>query len=410
MNKRIYLIATMDTKAAEARFLREALEAKGLEVCLVDTGILKESPPDVSITQKDVLGEHAADAQRAKTRAEASVFMAEGLRRVLSGAYAAGQLHAVVSLGGSGGTTLASSAMHALPLGVPKVIVTTMASGNTLPYVQGEDILLINPVVDIQNLNFLTRHALSQAAAIVAGMLQTPLSHGESKPAVAITGFGVTTPCVDACVDMLEKAGYEVLVFHARGISGGKIMEKMIAEGHFAGVLDLTTSEIADEVGGGIYAVGAQRLRTASVMGIPYVVTPGALEMINLGSEETLTGAQRARVLYRHSPSSVKMRANREEMIRAADLFVERLGASQGNVRVMIASRGFSMVNAQGQIFYDPEADRAFIDTLMKKMPDRVPVTVMDAHHNDGAFAAACAGALLELIEKKKKQEKERSL
>lgn len=406
----VYLIATMDTKAKEARFLREALEAQGLSVCLVDTGILKESPPDVSITQRDVLGEHAAQAGRAKTRAEASVFMAEGLRRVLSGAYTAGRLCAAVSLGGSGGTTLASSAMHALPLGVPKVIVSTMASGNTLPYVQGEDILLLNPVVDIQNLNFLTCHALSQAAAIVAGMLQTPLLHEEGRSAVAITGFGVTTPCVDACVNMLEKAGYEVLVFHARGISGGKIMEKMIAEGHFAGVLDLTTSEIADEVGGGIYAVGRQRLRTAAEMGIPYVVTPGALEMINLGSEETLTAEQRARVLYRHSPSSVKMRANREDMLRAADLFVERLSASRGNVRVMIASRGFSMVNAEGQVFYDPAADRAFIDALCQRMPGHVPVTVMDAHHNDGAFAAACVNTLLELIEKKKNQEKERSL
>lgn len=395
----VYLIATMDTKAAEARFLRRELEALGLSVCLVDTGILKESPADADISQREVLG--GLSVEGAKTRAEASVMMTKGLCRVIGEAYAAGKLAAAVSLGGSGGTTLASAAMRELPLGVPKVIVSTMASGNTLPYVYGEDILLINPVVDIQNLNFLTRHALSQAAQIVAGMLKTPLSHEEGKPAVAITGFGVTTPCVDACVARLEQEGYEVLVFHARGISGGRIMEKMIAEGHFSGVLDLTTSEIADEVGGGIYAVGPQRLRTAAELGVPYVVTPGALEMINLGSEDTLTDAQRARVLYRHSPSSVKMRADREDMLRAAKVFVERLSGSRGNVEVLIPTRGYSMVNAEGKVFYDPQTDAAFAQAVSESMPAHVPVRLIDAHLNDAAFAALCTERLLALMKTK---------
>lgn len=397
---KIVLIATMDTKAAEARFLREALCRQGLAVCLVDTGILKESPRDADITQRQVLGSHADDVKRVKTRAEASVYMQEGLCRVIREAYDAGQLDAAVSLGGSGGTALASAAMHQLPLGVPKVIVSTMASGNTLPYVQGEDILLINPVVDIQNLNFLTCHALEQAAAVVAGMVKTSLTHSGNKPAVAISGFGVTTPCVDACVARLEAAGYEVLVFHARGVSGGRIMEKMIAEGHFAGVLDLTTSEIADEVGGGIYAVGPQRLRTAAERGIPYVVTPGALEMINLGSEDTLTDAQRQRVLYRHSPSSVKMRANAQELTRAARLMAERLGCAHGTAEVLIASRGWSSVNAAGQVFYDPEADRTFTEALQAEMPRSVPVRVLDLHHNDPAFASACVDRLLAMMRK----------
>ena len=394
MAAKVCLIATMDTKAKEARYLRDAMMVYGLEVCLIDTGILQESPSDVQVTQKVVLGEYADAVKKVKTRAEASKFMSEGLKRVICEKFEAGELDAVVSIGGSGGTTLACSAMHVLPLGVPKVVVSTMASGNTLPYVQGEDILLINPVVDIQNLNFLTCHALDQAAGIVASMVKVPLNHDSGKPAVAITGFGVTTPCVDACVEILEKAGYEVLVFHARGTSGGRIMEKMIAEGHFCGVLDLTTSEIADEVGGGIYAVGNQRLRTAAEMGIPYIVTPGALEMINLGSEETLTAEQKRRVLYRHSPSSVKMRADKQDMIRAAELFAERLGGHGENVEVMIASRGFSMVNREGQVFYDPEADAAFVDTLREKLTD-VPVTVMNCHHNDREFAEACANRLL---------------
>ena len=404
MQSYVWLIATMDTKAQEARYLRTELMSRGLKVKLIDTGILKESPDDVDITQKDVLGENADKIRLTKTRTEASKYMALGLCRVIKGVYGKGELAAVVSIGGSGGTTLASEAMRQLPIGVPKVIVSTMASGNTLPYVQGEDILLINPVVDIQNLNFLTRRALRNAAAIVQGMLSVPEMQDEDKPTIAITGFGVTTPCVDACVSQLEKAGYEVLVFHARGTSGGRIMEKMISEGVFAGVLDLTTSEIADEVGGGIYAVGEQRLRTAASMGIPYVVTPGALEMINLGSEDTLTEEQKQRVLYHHSPSSVKMRADKRDMRRAADLFAGRLADNSGNVAVLIAEKGFSSVNAAGQVFYDPEADQAFIEELKDKSDKTILIKTLDYHHNDQEFADECVKTLLDIISKKKER------
>lgn len=404
MQSYVWLIATMDTKAQEERYLRTELMSRGLKVKLIDTGILKESPDDVDITQKDVLGENADKIRLTKTRTEASKYMALGLCRVIKGLYGKGELAAVVSIGGSGGTTLASEAMRQLPIGVPKVIVSTMASGNTLPYVQGEDILLINPVVDIQNLNFLTRRALRNAAAIVQGMLSVPEMQDEDKPTIAITGFGVTTPCVDACVSQLEKAGYEVLVFHARGTSGGRIMEKMISEGVFAGVLDLTTSEIADEVGGGIYAVGEQRLRTAASMGIPYVVTPGALEMINLGSEDTLTEEQKQRVLYHHSPSSVKMRADKRDMRRAADLFAGRLADNSGNVAVLIAEKGFSSVNAAGQVFYDPEADQAFIEELKDKSDKTILIKTLDYHHNDQEFADECVKTLLDIISKKKER------
>ena len=404
MQSYVWLIATMDTKAQEARYLRTELMSRGLKVKLIDTGILKESPDDVDITQKDVLGENADKIRLTKTRTEASKYMALGLCRVIKGLYGKGELAAVVSIGGSGGTTLASEAMRQLPIGVPKVIVSTMASGNTLPYVQGEDILLINPVVDIQNLNFLTRRALRNAAAIIQGMLSVPEMQDEDKPTIAITGVGVTTPCVDACVSQLEKAGYEVLVFHARGTSGGRIMEKMISEGVFAGVLDLTTSEIADEVGGGIYAVGEQRLRTAASMGIPYVVTPGALEMINLGSEDTLTEEQKQRVLYHHSPSSVKMRADKRDMRRAADLFAGRLADNSGNVAVLIAEKGFSSVNAAGQVFYDPEADQAFIEELKDKSDKTILIKTLDYHHNDQEFADECVKTLLDIISKKKER------
>ena len=243
----VCLIATMDTKAAEARFLRARLERLGLTVTLVDTGILRPSPPTPrspsgSAGRAGGRGGQGQDPFRGGRLHDAR------LCRVVGELRAGGRLDAVVSLGGSGGTSMASAAMRTLPLGVPKVIVSTMASGNTLPYVQGEDILLLNPVVDIQNLNFLTTNALSRAAAIVAAMLAEPLAPQKERRAIAVSGFGGDHALRGRCVARLEKAGYEVLVFHARGMSGGRIMEKMIAEGHFAGVLDLTTSEIADEV------------------------------------------------------------------------------------------------------------------------------------------------------------------
>lgn len=296
---------------------------------------------------------------------------------------------------------MASAAMHELPLGVPKVVVTTMASGNTLPYVQGEDLLLINPVVDIQNLNFLTEYILRQAAAILNGMLCCKPLERKDKKAIAITSFGVTTPCVDRCTELLQKEGYEVLLFHARGTSGGKIMEKMIREGHFCAVLDITTSELADEVAGGIYAVGPQRLRGAPEMGIPYVVVPGALEMVNLGSEETLQPAQKARTLYYHSPSSVKMRADSAEMKELGDIFMERLQNSRrGMTKVIIPARGFSSVDMPGKVFYDPAANQVFINEVKYKMPDNVPVMVQDAHVNDQAFADVLVRELLRMIPK----------
>lgn len=284
---------------------------------------------------------------------------------------------------------------------MPKVVVTTMASGNTLPYVQGEDLLLINPVVDIQNLNFLTEYILRQAAAILNGMLCCKPLERKDKKAIAITSFGVTTPCVDRCTELLQKEGYEVLLFHARGTSGGKIMEKMIREGHFCAVLDITTSELADEVAGGIYAVGPQRLRGAPEMGIPYVVVPGALEMVNLGSEETLQPAQKARTLYYHSPSSVKMRADSAEMKELGDIFMERLQNSRrGMTKVIIPARGFSSVDMPGKVFYDPAANQVFINEVKYKMPDNVPVMVQDAHVNDQAFADVLVRELLRMIPK----------
>lgn len=404
MSKSVVLCSTMDTKAQEALFLKKELGIFGLKVKIVDMGMSKKSPTGVDITQAEVAGENLDKILSSRVRDEAIALMTKGLKRVVKELYATGNLDAIVSLGGSGGTTMASAAMHTLPLGIPKLIVTTMASGNTLPYVQGEDIVLLNPVVDVQNLNFLTEYMLAQAAAMVNGMLGTkPLITKNDKKAIAITCFGVTTPCVEYISERLEKKGYEVLIFHARGISGGKIMEKMIREGYFAGVLDITTTEVIDEVAGGMYPVGDDRLRGAVKMGIPYVVVPGALEMINLGTEASLTDAQKARVLYRHSPASVKMRADSLELAKAAEIFSERLSASfLGKTAVVIPLKGFDNVDSKGKVFWDVDADKAFIDRILETMPENVEVSLIDSHINDEAFAQYVLDKFLSKMEEGK--------
>ena len=362
-------------------------------------GMKKPSPPGVFITQAQVAGPYYEQIVSSNVRSEASAYMVKGLKQIVRQLYDEGQLDGIMAIGGSGGTTMASTAMHELPLGVPKLVVTTMASGNTLPYVQGEDVLLLNPVVDIQNLNFLTEYILRQAAAIINGMICCRPLERKAKKAIAITCFGVTTPCVDRCTELLQKEGYEVLIFHARGTSGGKIMEKMIAEGHFCAVLDITTTELADEVAGGIYAVGNRRLREAPAKGIPYIVVPGALEMINLGSEETLQPAQKARTLYYHSPSSVKMR----EMKELGEIFIDRLQNSRpGMTKVIVPAKGFSSVDMPGKVFYDPAANQIFINEIKYKMPGNVPVMVQDAHVNDQAFADVLVRELLRMMPKTK--------
>lgn len=399
--KTIILCCTMDTKSKEGLYLKEQLETFGHTVHIIDMGMKKPSPPGVFITQAQVAGPYYEQIVSSNVRSEASAYMVMGLKAIVAQLYACGQLDGIMALGGSGGTTMASAAMHELPLGVPKIVVTTMASGNTLPYVQGEDVLLLNPVVDIQNLNFLTEYILRQAAAVMNGMICCQPLERKAKKAIAITCFGVTTPCVDRCTELLQKEGYEVLIFHARGTSGGKIMEKMIAEGHFCAVLDITTTELADEVAGGIYSVGPGRLRGAPAKGIPYIVVPGALEMINLGSEETLLPAQRARTLYYHSPSSVKMRANGAEMKELGEIFVDRLQNSRpGMTKVIIPARGFSSVDMPGKVFSDPEANRIFINEVKYKMPGNVPVMVLDAHVNDQPFADVLVRELLRMMPK----------
>lgn len=402
--KKVLLCATMDTKATQAFFLKEEIEGYGHEVKIIDVGMRRESPPGVAYTQREVAGQYFRNLQASSTRTDASNYIRIGLVQIVRRLYREGQLDAFISVGGSGGAALACAAMHELPIGVPKIMVTPVAAGNVLPYTMGEDILMLNTVVDVQNLNFMSSYALRQAAGILDSMLRVGPPKRTGNKAIAMTSFGVTTPCVDRCVELLEAQGYEVIAFTSRGICGGKIMEKMIEEDHFCAVMDITTSELTDEVGGGIYNSGPQRLRGAVKKGLPYVVVPGALEMINLGPEDTLQPHQLKRTLYHHSPGSVKMRATAEEMGALGALFVERLSAPGGNVCVCVPLRGFSDVNRPGKVFYDPAADEVFIKAIKYKMPANVQTRFFDLHINDREFADQLVKQILKMIENKQYQ------
>lgn len=320
--------------------------------------------------------------------------MMEGLLSITQKLCREGNLDGMMSLGGSGGTTIASYAMQNLPLGIPKIIVGTMASGNTVPYVQGQDILLINSVADIQSINFLTEYILGQAAAVMCAMIDGPKIARHKKKAIGITGFGVTTPCVQRCKELLEEMGYEIVIFHARGVSGGKIMEKMIRERFFAGVLDITTTELADEVGGGAYAIGPERLRGGVETNIPYIVVPGALEMINIGPEEQLRPEQADKVRYLSQSEPSQNSCRQAGHAGAGRALRPQARDAAGNTRLVIPTQGFSEIDKAGNVFYDPETDAVFTSEVKAKMPPAGPC------HDKGLPSqrprlrrTACAGA-----------------
>jgi uncharacterized protein (UPF0261 family) len=311
----------------------------------------------------------------------------------------------VAGLGGGGGTAMIAAAMRTLPVGVPKLIVSTMASGNTAPYVGVKDLTLMSSVVDIAGLNPLSRLILANAAAAVAGMVATgrrgrigPVAQG--RPLVAATMFGVTTPAVTAIRDRLEGAGFDVIVFHATG-SGGRAMEGLVDDGFFAGVADVTTTEWCDEVVGGVLSAGPDRLGAAARAGIPQVVSVGALDMVNFGPIETVPERFRERTLYRHNDAVTLMRTTPEECEEIARRIASQLNRGAGPVVVVLPRRGVSAIDAVGKPFHDPDADRALFDTLRASLTPAIRVVEVDAHINDAAFAEVVSAELLAMLEKR---------
>jgi uncharacterized protein (UPF0261 family) len=394
----VLLLGTFDTKGDEYAYVRDRLVELGCEVVLVDAGILGEPtlPPDVSRAEvADAAGAELAELGRSLDRGVAVEAMGRGAAALLAPLYREGRFDGVMALGGSGGATIATHAMRALPLGVPKLLVSTVASGDMRTYVGESDITVMHSVVDVAGINRLSVRILGNAAAAMAGMVGADAGRIESsaRPFVGATMFGVTTPCVTRTRSLLEQRGYEVAVFSANG-TGGRTMESLMEQGVVNAVLDVTTTELADELVGGILSAGPERLETAGRLGLPQVVSLGALDMVNFGPAETVPERFEGRKLYRHSDSVTLMRTTPEECAEVGRVIARRLSGARGPCSVLVPLRGTSAISAEGRPFHDLEADRALFETLEEHLDQTVELVALDLHINDPEFATALAETL----------------
>lgn len=401
----VLLIGTLDTKGAEYAWVGDRIRSTGHEVLVMDLGVLSDPPFVADIPAKEVARAGGGDLhalRRAHDRGRAVSVMLEGARRLVPELYAGGHFQGVFGMGGGGGTSMITAAMRTLPVGVPKMMVSTMASGDTSDYVDVKDIAMMYSVVDIAGLNPLSKSILANAAHAVSGMVGNAVPvDGRDRPMIAATMFGVTTPCVTAVREALENAGFDVLVFHATG-SGGRAMEGLIDDGYFAAVVDVTTTEWADEVVGGVLSAGPDRLSAAGRQGIPQIVSVGALDMVNFGAPSTVPSKFKGRRFYHHNPSVTLMRTTPEECAEIGRRIARQLNAAEGPVVLLFPLGGVSMIDRPGEPFHDPDADRALFESLKKSLDPKVEIVEVDAHINDPAFAKAVVDRTLLAIGKRR--------
>jgi len=395
----VVLAGTLDTKGHEYAFLRERVAEHGVDVLLVDVGVYPpQVEPDVSRHEVAAAADADVDALAAAgDRGEAVAAMARGAQTYLARLHDEGRLDGVLGLGGSGGSSIVTSAMRALPVGVPKLMVSTLASGDTRPYVGAVDVTMMYSVVDISGVNSISAQIMTNAAGAIAGMVNAAVPELEHKPLVAASMFGVTTPAATRARERLEELGYEVLVFHATG-TGGQSMEALVAAGYVTGVLDLTTTELADELVGGVLSAGPNRLEAAGAAGIPQVVSLGALDMVNFGPRDTVPEQFSTRHFYVHNPTVTLMRTTPEECRELGARIGAKLSAARGPTVLFIPRKGVSMIAVEGQPFHDPEADAGLLEGLRGALADDVEVHELDLDINDERFAVAMADRLHELI------------
>ncbi|MBS0261904.1 MAG: Tm-1-like ATP-binding domain-containing protein [Planctomycetes bacterium] len=410
----VVLVGTFDTKGTEFQFVRDVLHGLGLATLAVDAGVNPPVGIQPEISRELVFA--AADTQfdtilARHDRGEAVEAAARGAAQVISELYHAGKLEGVLGLGGSAGTTIGTAAMRALPFGVPKLMVSTLASGQVRQFVGVRDILMLHSVVDISGLNRISRIVLENAARAIAGMVRFQDSTsrvGQSAvgaessacaehPLIAATMFGVTTPCVDAARRQLEGTGAEVLVFHATG-TGGMTMESFIADGLIHGVLDLTTTELADELVGGILSAGPERLTAAGRRGIPQVISVGAVDMVNFGPRDTVPAKFADRLFYQHNANVTLMRTTPAENLEIGREIARKANAATGPTVVLLPLRGVSAIDAEGGPFWWPAADEALFAGIRETLNPRVRLLELDRHINDPEIATAAATTLRGLI------------
>ena len=397
MAKTVGIVGTLDTKGMEFQFIKEQIEAGGTSTCVVNTGIIGEPhfEPDVSAAEvAEAAGTSLQALQDGGDRGVAVAAMAEGAAKIIAQLQSDGKIDGVISLGGSAGTTIGTTAMQAVPVGVPKIMVSTLASGDTSPYVDTKDVSMMYSVVDIAGVNSLSRQILANAAGAIVGMVNAEVPAAEDKPLIGATMFGVTTPCVTKARELLEDAGYEVLVFHATG-AGGRAMEDLVKGGFIVGVLDVTTTELADELVGGVLSAGPDRLEAAGDLGVPQVIAPGALDMVNFGPPDTVPEQFNDRTFYQHNPTVTLMRTTVEENAELGKIMGQKLSQAKGPTTVIVPQQGISAIDQEGQPFYSAEAEAAWIENLKANLGDNVTLIEMDNHINDDAFATKLVETLL---------------
>ena len=397
----IAILGTMDTKGQEHAFVAEQIRKRGHRCLVIDVGILEDAQLKPDVTRFDVAQAAGKDLKALvakRDRGEAVAAMSEGAPLVLSRLAAEKKIDGVISLGGGGGTAIATAAMRALPIGFPKVMVSTLASGNTAQYVGVKDIVMFPSIVDVAGLNRISRQILSRAAGAICGMVEAQPPEGDARPVIVASQFGNTTDCVTHARKILEAEGYEVLVFHATG-TGGRTMESLIESGMVSGVLDITTTEWADELVGGILSAGPTRLEAAARNGVPAIVTPGCLDMVNFGPPETVPAKFKGRNFYQHNPQVMLLRTTPEECAQLGKILAKKINLSTGPVTVFIPLKAISVISAPGQKFHDPVADKALFDNLKQNLRKDIPVIEMDCTINDSKFAEACAQTLLKHID-----------
>jgi uncharacterized protein (UPF0261 family) len=398
----IAILGTFDSKGPEHAFLADQIRASGYQTLLIDAGSLTAPSiqPDISA---EVVAAAAGDDWQAvlarQDRGECVSLMARGATEIVSKLVEAGQIQGIISLGGGGGSAICTAAMRALPIGFPKVMVSTLASGNTAPYVGTKDIVMMPAIADVAGINRLTRVIFENAAGAICGMVAAaerrksqPVS---DKPLIVASMFGNTTACVTAAKEQLEAAGYEVLIFAATG-NGGRAMESLIESGLVAGVLDITTTEWADELLGGVLNAGPDRLSAAAKAGVPAIITPGCLDMVNFGEPQTVPAKYEGRTFYHHNAQVTLMRTSAEDCAHLGKIIAEKVNAYTAPVTVLLPLKAISVISAEGKPFHDAQADAALFSALKSHLRPGIRVIEHDVEINDPHFSQACAEALLE--------------
>jgi uncharacterized protein (UPF0261 family) len=402
LTKTVVLVGALDTKGEDFRYVKQRIEAEGLATLVVDFGVMGPPAFAPDISREEVAAAGGGDLDRLASgghKDEAMQTMASGLATVVARLHAEGRLDGIIGMGGSGGTSIATTAMRVLPVGVPKLMVSTMGGGDVSAFAGTKDVTFMPSIVDVAGFNRLSRRIYANAAGAIAGMVRIEAPAGAAdRPLIVASMFGNTTPAVNHAKAILEARGYEVLVFHATG-TGGRTMESLVADGFAAASLDMTTTELADEVCGGILSAGPDRCHAASRAGIPAVLVPGCVDMANFASLETVPERYHERRFYRWNPNTTLMRTNVEENCLIGAMIAAAANAAIAPVAVLVPRGGVSMLDVEGGEFWDPEVDAACFDTIRADLDPGIPLIEIDANINDTAFSGTVAETLLGMLD-----------